>query len=112
MVPIIDISKVSDDESFVRLDKSFSIAKRLARYNEYALEGNTQEAVIILKILQGVLDGHESKRESIVDEALEKEAGAALAAIEYALLTIAGSQPDIPFNNSSTKERIVLDLPK
>lgn len=112
MVPIIDISKVSGDESFVRLDKSFGIAKRLALYNKHAVEGNAQEAVEILKILQGVLDGHEFKRESIVEEGLEKEAGTALAAIEYALLTIAGSQPKMPFNSSSTKERIVLDLPK
>lgn len=111
MIPIIDVSKVLDDESFIRLNKSFGLAQRLARYNEYALAGNTHEAVEILKILQGVLDGHESKREVIVKEGLEKEAGAALAAIEYALMTIAGSQPDIPFNNSSTKERIVLDLP-
>lgn len=112
MIPNIDISKISDDESFVRLDKIFSIAKRLAHYNEYALEGKKQEAVEILEILQGVLDGHESKRESIIEEGLENEAGAALAAIEYALLTIAGNQPSMPFNNSSTKEQIVLDLPR
>lgn len=110
MIPIIDISKVSDDESFLRLNKSFDLVHRLALYNEYALQGKTDEAVEILKILQGVLDGHESKRDFIVEEGLEKEAGSALAAIEYALMTIAGSQLDIPFNDSSTKERIVLEL--
>lgn len=112
MIPIIDISKVANDKKFVRLDKSFSISDRLVRYNNYALEGNTQKAVEILKILQGVLDGHESKRDFIIEDGLENEAGAAMAAIEYALLSIDGRQPDIPFNDSSIKERIVLELPK
>ncbi|MCK4912024.1 MAG: hypothetical protein KAR83_10300 [Thermodesulfovibrionales bacterium] len=62
----------------------------------------------MLKIMINVLN----KDESIIKEGLVKEAGASLAAMEYALLTIKGEKPKIPFNESSTEDWIVIEPPK
>jgi hypothetical protein len=108
MIPTIDASRVSGDDSFQKLDKNFGLSARLKNYNEHASKGDMKNAVKILEITRGVLDGHEFKREIIRDKGLEKAAGAVLAAIDYALLTIKGEQPAIPFNEFSTDESIVL----
>jgi hypothetical protein len=110
MIPTIDASRVSGDDSFRNLDKNFGLSARLKNYNEYASSGDLKNAVKVLEITRGVLDGHEFKREIVRDKSLEKAAGAVLAAIDYALLTIKGEQPAIPFNKFSTDESIVLSL--
>lgn len=108
MIPTIDVSNVCGEESFQKLDKNFGLSVRLNNYNEYASKGDLKNSVKVLEITMGVLDGHEFKRAIIRDQGLENAAGAVLAAIHYALLTIKGEQPGIPFNDLSTDECIVL----
>lgn len=110
MIPSIDASRVSDDPDFQVLDKTFGLSGKLYYYNLYAAKGDKDQAVMMLTSAKGVLDGHESKREIIREKDLTHVAGTVLAAIDYALLTIKGEQPAIPFNELSTDKSIVLSL--
>lgn len=110
MIPTIDASRVSDAPDFQELDKTFGLSGRLYYYNLYAAKGDKEKAVMMLESAKGALDGHESKRETIREKDLIHAAGTVLAAIDYALLTIKGEQPAIPFNELSTDECIVLSL--
>jgi hypothetical protein len=106
-----DASRVSDAPDFQEVDKTFGLSSRLYYYNLYAAKGDKDKAVIELTSAKGVLDGHESKRETIREKDLIHAAGTVLVAIDYDLLTIKGvEQHAIPFNELSTDESIVLSL--
>ena len=123
MIPFIDTSLIANNTSFLKLAEKFGLLPRLNLYNQNATTDGDQtaddphdaqagkKAIDLLNIIKGVLDGHELKREAILDSALTSEAGTVLAAVEYALATIAGHPPEIQYNSASTPARIVLTAP-
>ncbi|SIT38172.1 hypothetical protein BN2475_140045 [Paraburkholderia ribeironis] len=105
MRPTIDISHVQQDTGFLQLDKLFGLAGRVNLYNNAKSDN---DALTTLDRMIDVLSGHDSKDELIVERDLGLVAGSALAALNYAKMTIQGHKPPFPFNPQSTPDRLVL----
>lgn len=107
MRPTIDVSLVQHDAGFQKLDKLFGLTGRL---NLYQNAKTDSDALSALNSMIGVLSG-DSKEEAILQHDVGAAAGTALAARNYAKLTIQGQKPTIPFNGRSTPEHLILTLP-